>query len=85
MLPPPTPTVSIRMFFAGVARTVDAVIVMSPVLRTPDTRANPLASRSTIVSGTFGIDTAIDRFDTQYATGQMGAVKAAAPLIAQIR
>ena len=33
----------------------------------------------------FVIDTAIDRFDTQYATGQMGAVKAAAPLIAQIR
>ncbi|MDF7663619.1 DNA primase [Bifidobacterium sp. ESL0763] len=33
----------------------------------------------------FVIDTAIDRFDTSYATGQMGAVKAAAPLIAQIR
>lgn len=33
----------------------------------------------------FVIDTAIDRFDTQYTTGQMGAVKAAAPLIAQIR
>ena len=33
----------------------------------------------------FVIDTAIGRFDTTYATGQMGAVKAAAPLIAQIR
>lgn len=33
----------------------------------------------------FVIDTAIDRFDTSYTTGQMGAVKAAAPLIAQIR
>ncbi|OZG62199.1 DNA primase [Bifidobacterium lemurum] len=33
----------------------------------------------------FVIDAAINRFDTTYATGQMGAVKAAAPLIAQIR
>lgn len=33
----------------------------------------------------FVIDTAIHRFDTSYTTGQMGAVKAAAPLIAQIR
>lgn len=33
----------------------------------------------------FVIDAAIDRFDTQYTTGQMGAVKAVAPLIAQIR
>ncbi|WEV41486.1 DNA primase [Bifidobacterium sp. ESL0682] len=33
----------------------------------------------------FVIDTAIGRFDTSYTTGQMGAVKAAAPLIAQIR
>ncbi len=33
----------------------------------------------------FVIDTAISRFDTTYATGQMGAVKAVAPLIAQIR
>ena len=33
----------------------------------------------------FVIDSAIDRFDTTYATGQMGAVKAVAPLIAQIR
>ncbi|SCC78446.1 DNA primase [Bifidobacterium commune] len=33
----------------------------------------------------FVIDTAINRFDTSYTTGQMGAVKAAAPLIAQIR
>lgn len=33
----------------------------------------------------FVIDTAIGRFDTTYTTGQMGAVKAAAPLIAQIR
>ena len=33
----------------------------------------------------FWIDTAISRFDTTYATGQMGAVKAVAPLIAQIR
>ena len=33
----------------------------------------------------FVIDTAINRFDTTYATGQMGAVKAVAPLIAQIR
>lgn len=33
----------------------------------------------------FVIDTAIDRFDTQYVTGQMGAVKAVAPIIAQIR
>ena len=33
----------------------------------------------------FVIDAAINRFDTSYATGQMGAVKACAPLIAQIR
>lgn len=33
----------------------------------------------------FVIDTAINRFDTTLTTGQMGAVKAAAPLIAQIR
>lgn len=33
----------------------------------------------------FVIDSAIHRFDTQYATGQMGAVKAVAPLVAQIR
>lgn len=33
----------------------------------------------------FVIKTAIGRFDTTYATGQMGAVKAVAPLIAQIR
>ena len=33
----------------------------------------------------FVIATAIGRFDTTYATGQMGAVKAVAPLIAQIR
>ncbi|RYQ40771.1 DNA primase [Bifidobacterium pseudolongum subsp. globosum] len=33
----------------------------------------------------FVIDTAIDRFATTYTTGQMGAVKAVAPLIAQIR
>ncbi|MCH9276403.1 DNA primase [Bifidobacterium amazonense] len=33
----------------------------------------------------FVIDAAINRFDTSYTTGQMGAVKAAAPLIAQIR
>lgn len=33
----------------------------------------------------FVIDAAINRFDTTYSTGQMGAVKAAAPLIAQIR
>ncbi|MCI1219242.1 MAG: DNA primase [Bifidobacterium sp.] len=33
----------------------------------------------------FVIDAAIARFDTSYTTGQMGAVKAAAPLIAQIR
>ena len=33
----------------------------------------------------FVIDAAIGRFDTTYATGQMGAVKAVAPLIAQIR
>lgn len=33
----------------------------------------------------FVIDTAINRFDTTYTTGQMGAVKAVAPLIAQIR
>ena len=31
------------------------------------------------------IKTAIGRFDTTYTTGQMGAVKAVAPLIAQIR
>ncbi len=33
----------------------------------------------------FVIDAAIGRFDATYATGQMGAVKAVAPLIAQIR
>ena len=33
----------------------------------------------------FVIDAAINRFDTSYSTGQMGAVKAVAPLIAQIR
>lgn len=33
----------------------------------------------------FVIDTVIRRFDTSYATGQMGAVHAVAPLIAQIR
>lgn len=33
----------------------------------------------------FVIDTAINRFDTTLTTGQMGAVKASAPLIAQIR
>ncbi len=33
----------------------------------------------------FVIDTAIGRFDTSFTTGQMGAIKAAAPLIAQIR
>lgn len=33
----------------------------------------------------FVIKTAIGRFDTTYITGQMGAVKAVAPLIAQIR
>lgn len=33
----------------------------------------------------FVIDTAIDAFDTQYTTGQLGAVKAVAPIIAQIR
>ena len=33
----------------------------------------------------FVIDSAIARFDTSYLTGQMGAVKAVAPLIAQIR
>ena len=33
----------------------------------------------------FVIATAIGRFDTSFATGQMGAVKAVAPLIAQIR
>lgn len=33
----------------------------------------------------FVIEAAIARFDTSYTTGQMGAVKAAAPLIAQIR
>ncbi|NEG56001.1 DNA primase [Bifidobacterium platyrrhinorum] len=33
----------------------------------------------------FVIDAAIGRFDTSYTTGQMGAVKAVAPLVAQIR
>ncbi|MFT9058940.1 DNA primase [Bifidobacterium aquikefiri] len=33
----------------------------------------------------FVIDTAIDAFDTEYTTGQMGALKAVAPIIAQIR
>ena len=33
----------------------------------------------------FVIDTVINRFETSYTTGQMGAVKAVAPLIAQIR
>ena len=33
----------------------------------------------------FVIEAAIGRFDTTYTTGQMGAVKAVAPLIAQIR
>lgn len=33
----------------------------------------------------FVIDAAINRFDLSYETGQMGAVKASAPLIAQIR
>ena len=33
----------------------------------------------------FVIDAAINRFDTSYTTGQIGAVKAVAPLIAQIR
>ena len=33
----------------------------------------------------FVIDTAIERFDMGYTAGQMGAVKAVAPLIAQIR
>lgn len=33
----------------------------------------------------FVIDAAIERFDTTFTTGQMGAVKAVAPLIAQIR
>ncbi|KAA8822000.1 DNA primase [Bifidobacterium vespertilionis] len=33
----------------------------------------------------FVIETAIDRFDTQFTTGQMGAVHAVAPVIAQIR
>lgn len=33
----------------------------------------------------FVINAAIDRFDTSFTTGQMGAVKAVAPLIAQIR
>ena len=33
----------------------------------------------------FVIDAAIGRFDTTFTTGQMGAVKAVAPLIAQIR
>ena len=33
----------------------------------------------------FVIDSAIDMFDTQYTTGQMGSVKAVAPIIAQIR
>ena len=41
------------------------------------TRAKPLYD--------FVIDAAINRFDTSYSTGQMGAVKAVAPLIAQIR
>ncbi|PLS29127.1 DNA primase [Bifidobacterium parmae] len=41
------------------------------------TRAKPLYD--------FVIEAAIGRFDTQYATGQMGAVKAVAPLVAQIR
>ena len=33
----------------------------------------------------FVIETAIDRFDTQFTTGRMGAVHAVAPVIAQIR
>lgn len=33
----------------------------------------------------FVIDVAIGKFDTQYGTGQMGAVKAVAPLIARIK
>ncbi len=33
----------------------------------------------------FVIDTVINRFDTSFTTGQMGAVKAVAPLISQIR
>ena len=33
----------------------------------------------------FVIDAAINRFDTSYSTGRLGAVKATAPLIAQIR
>ncbi|MDK7188962.1 DNA primase [Bifidobacterium sp. UMB1230] len=33
----------------------------------------------------FVIDTVIRRFDTSFTTGQMGAVKAVAPLVAQIR
>ena len=33
----------------------------------------------------FVIDAAIERFDTSYSTGRLGAVKATAPLIAQIR
>ncbi|MBW3088515.1 DNA primase [Bifidobacterium sp. 82T24] len=33
----------------------------------------------------FVSNTAIDQFDTQYTTGQMGAVKAVVPVIAQIR
>ena len=33
----------------------------------------------------FVIDTAVAMFDTQYTTGQMGAVKAVAPILAQIR
>ncbi|MEK0306345.1 DNA primase [Bifidobacterium favimelis] len=33
----------------------------------------------------FVIKSAVDMFDTQYTTGQMGAVKAVAPIIAQIR
>lgn len=33
----------------------------------------------------FVIDTVINRFETSYTTGQMGAIKAVAPLIAQIR
>ncbi|RBP99907.1 DNA primase [Bifidobacterium xylocopae] len=33
----------------------------------------------------FVIDTAVGMFDTQYTTGRMGAIKAVAPVIAQIR
>lgn len=40
-------------------------------------RANPLYD--------FVIDTVIRKFDTSFTTGQMGAVKAVAPLVAQIR